>query len=249
MPSTPVNFNATAVIEDAFLDLGIFAPGEAIPNEHAQFALRALNRLVSSLNNHPLTFPITERELFSLVAGQGSYTIGPGGDFNTVRPMTLSAVSLRVPAAAVTSGATELFLEPLTGDGYDSLPNKDLQGTQPAKFFYDPTYAGGLGTLYLWPTPTVTTNDVVIYRGAPVIGFANLVTFYDFPPGYQEMLQYQLEKRLVKAYGKAREWTPLDEQLASDALFLLKRQNSTTAYIDLDTTVFGDGGGYSILTG
>lgn len=238
------------MIGDAFLDLGIFAPGETIPDEHAQFALRTLNRLVSSLGLQPLTSAFVNREVFPVVSGQSTYTIGPGGDFDTAKPASIEAAGLLMPQASVTTGPIEIPLGPLTNEAYRALAVKALQSGMFTSFFYDPTYSGGLGSVYLYPTPNVTTNALVLYSGNLVAGFADLSTEYDFPPGFAEMLQWNLEKRLCRAYGKAREWTPLDDELARDALALVKRQNFELTDAALDGALTGDRrGGYDIYSG
>lgn len=246
--TTAVSFTANAVIGDAFLDLGIFAPGESIPPEHSQFALRALNRVVSQLGLHPLSKPFTSREVFTLVVGQNTYTIGPGGNFNTVRPVSIDAAGLLMPSQGATIGQLEIPRAVLDQSDYENIRLKDLQNAMFTYVFYDPTYSGGLGTVYLYPTPNTTLYQLVLYTGSSIIGFANLTTVYDFPPGYLEMLQYQLEKRLAKPYG--RPWGLDDEIKAGEALALVKRQNSEVAYIEIDPMVFGDSSyGYSILQG
>lgn len=248
MPSTPIRFNANAVILDAFLDLGVFSPGESIPDADAQLALRALNRFVSSLANQPLTFPFTDREVFSVVAGQSTYTIGPGGNFNTIKPASIVGAGLLLPSAAAATGPVEVPIGELTDVAYRALAVKALQSGMFTSYFYDPTYAGGLGAIYLYPTPNVTTNSLVLYRGDQIQGFADLVTLYDFPAGYAEMFQYNLEKRLATPYGV--QWTPVQDELARDALALAKRQNFQLVDAELDTAMTGDRrGGYDINVG
>jgi len=246
--TSAVSFSATTVIQDAFLDLGIFAPGESIPPEHSQFALRALNRVISGLQLQPLSQPFTAREVFSLVAGQSTYTIGPGGDFNTVRPVSLEAAGLLMPTQGPTIGSVEIPRAVLEQADYENIRLKDLQNPMFTAVFYDATYASGLGSIYVWPTPSTTLYQLVLYTGSSIIGFANLTTVYDFPPGYLEMLQYQLEKRLATPYG--RPWGLADEIKAGEALALVKRQNYEIPDLALDTTIFGDASsGYSILQG
>lgn len=249
MANTPIRFNASAVIEDAFLDLGVFQAGETIPPFDAAFALRLLNKLITTLAIQPLTCPTTEREVFSVVAAQNTYTMGPAGDFDTVRPPSgLIGAGLLMPTSGATIGQVEIPLAPLTDDAYQAIQAKDLQSAMFTDFYFIPEYAGGLASVYLWPTPNSTTYQLVLYRADPIAGFANLTTLYDFPPGYAEMLQYQLEKRLAKPYGQP--WGPVDEDKASQALFLVKRNNFTLVDLALDPAMTNDSrGGYNIITG
>jgi hypothetical protein len=137
----------------------------------------------------------------------------------------------------------------ITDDDYAAIALKDLQAAQWTAVAYTPTYAAGLGSIFLWPTPNTIVNDLVLYRGDQIQGFANLTTAYDFPPGYGELLQFNLEKRLCRVYGQARAWGALDDELARDAIRLVKRQNFQVKDTALDGTLGGGGGGYNILIG
>lgn len=247
--ATPINFNANAVIEDAFLDLGVFMPGGTIPAADAQFALRALNKLASSLLLQPLTMPFTDREVFSVVAGTSTYSIGPGGNFDTIKPASIERAALLLPTSGATIGTTEIPLGILTDDAYQDIRQKSLQAPMFTQLAYNQTYASGLGEIFLYPTPNVTTYKLVIYRGDVIQGFANLTTFYDFPAGYYDLLQYGLEKRLAPSYGGTR-WTPLLEAQLREAITLVKRQNSSLRDTALDDAlVSGHRGGYDIYSG
>lgn len=249
MPTaTPIRFNANAVIEDAFLDLGVFEAGNPIPAPDAQFALRLLNKCVNTLSLQPLTFPFIDREVFDVVTNQSTYTIGPGGDFDTIKPMALTGAGLLLPSQSASTGAVEIPRAVLTDDGYQAIQVKDLRSTLWTSVYYNPTFADGLGSVFLWPTPTSTTYQCVLYRGDVIQGFADLTTFYDFPPGYAELLQYQLEKRLAKPYGQP--WEAADDDKARTALALVKRQNFKLADTPLDPALTRDRrSGYNIQTG
>jgi hypothetical protein len=90
MPAT----TAETIIETAFDTVGILAPGESVAPANAQGALRRLNLMMSGLRLQPLTQPVVSREVFSLTSNVGVYTIGPGGDFDTTRPTSLSGAGI-----------------------------------------------------------------------------------------------------------------------------------------------------------
>lgn len=249
MANTPISFNANAVIQAAFLDLGVFAPGESIPAPDGQLTLARLNNCVNALQLSPLTFPFVTREVFDVVSGTSTYSIGPGGDFDTVRPAGLTGAGLLMPSQAATTGPIEIPRGLMTDDAYQTLQTKDLQNAMWTAVYYNPTYSGGLGSVFLWPTPNSTTYQLVLYRSDVLQGFANLTTAYDFPQGLFEVLQYQLGKRLAPAYG-ATGWTPMLEEMARDTLFLFKRNNFKLADLTLDPAMTKDRrGGYNIQTG
>lgn len=249
MATTPISFNANAVIAAAFADLGVYPPDEAIPASDAQRALLRLNTLISSLGLSPLTFPYIVREVFDVVAGQGTYTMGPGGDFDTIRPTALTGSGLLMPAQSVTTGAVEISRGMMTSDAYEANQVKDMQTAMWTDVYFQPTYADGLAAVILWPVPNSTTYQCVTYRGDALQGFANLTTLYDFPSGAFEMLEYQLGKRLDPGYG-GRGWTAQLEDLARESLFVFKRNNFKLTDLAVDPAMtHSQRGGYIIQTG
>jgi hypothetical protein len=240
--------NARGLITDALIDLGVLEPGDALSPQDAAIGLRHLNRFIETCRTQNLTFPFLEREVFTVVADQGTYTIGPGGDFDTTRPQNILGASWLAPTTGATTGRLEVRVRILTDDEWAALSLRDMTNAQWTALHYTATYAGGLGTIELWPVPNTATNDLVLYRGDTIQGFANLTTFYDFPPGYAEMFQFNLEKRLCRVYGKAREWGALDEDLANNAIRVVKRQNFRLQDTYLDGTL-GRHGRYSIEIG
>src|SRR4030081_1680823 len=80
---------ALTVITTAFQILNVFMPGDTIPAADSAFALTLLNGMMGQWALQPGTIPVTSREVFPLVAGQGGpnnpYTLGPGGNFNAVQ--------------------------------------------------------------------------------------------------------------------------------------------------------------------
>jgi hypothetical protein len=248
-PYSDTALNARGIITDALIDLGVLEPGDPLSPQDAAIGLRHLNRMIGALKTQSLTFPFLSREVFSVVADQGTYSIGPGGDFDTVRPQNITGAAWLAPTTGATTGRLEVPVRVLTDGEWASLSLKDMTNAQWTAVHYSPTYAGGLGTVELWPVPNTADNDLVLYRGDTIQGFANLTTFYDFPPGYAEMFQFNLEKRLCRVYGKAREWGQIDEDLANGALRLVKRQNFKLADTALDQTIGHGGRPYVIEIG
>ncbi len=220
--------SAYDLITDAFAELNVFLPGESVPNGDAQFGLRSLNGLLGSWAQQHLTIPSTARLLFDLVADQGGpttpYSIGSGGDFDTPRPANPAA--LRGAALAmVTTPAFELPIDVLSPAEWQGLLNKTLSGSLPTMLFYDPTFTAGLGAIYLWPQPTDTTNQLVLYLDTALSTFADLTTAYQLPPGYRDALAFSLAARLATPYGRS-----VSQELtmkADKAVSLIKRGNVT----------------------
>ena len=248
-PPTTATFGtvtALDLIKRALDDIGVYSPGETLSAADAQDGLRRLNGMVSSWATQPLTIPATVREVFDLVANQGGpsnpYTIGPNGDFDTVRPIYLQGAGLMLTA---TSPEVEIPLGLFTDDAYQAIQVKDLASTLPTGVYYNKTFP--LGQVQLWPVPNNATNDLVIYSYQALSGFADLTTQYAFAPGYEEALEYQLAVRLAIPHAR-----PIDPELksrAGSALKWIKAANSKLTDLRLDPGLtVGSRGIYNILT-
>ena len=250
-PSTPVRFDAQTIINGAFDLITVKDAGEALAAADADDALRRLNQMISSLGIQPLLYPFLAREVFPTVANQQDYTVGPGGQFDTVRPEFLTGAGLLLPA---TSGTPRVEIP--RGLMTDAAWQGDAgQGAHTSGLwtdvYYNPTYQSGWGLLTLWPIPNVPGNDVVLYRGDTLGGFLDLTTLHDFPPGYADMLEYNLAERLLTPYKVSDQNTRADvKQGARRYLDLVKFANVKPADLSIDPAYTRDRrGGYNILTG
>ena len=203
-----MSVTALDVITAAFENLNVFQPGASIPSPDSQGAFNRLNRMVGSWAIQPLTIPATVGETFALVAGKGGpsnpYTIGVGGDFNTDRPPSPDYINGVGLILGGTTPAVEIQRVLYTRDGYQAIAIKELQNALFTGLYYTPTASGLLGLINLWPVPNTTLNSLKLYHDSPLSAFADLnVTTYTFPPGYEEALIYNLERRLANPYGRA----------------------------------------------
>lgn len=247
MAFDPVEFNAKSVIQAALGDLGVISleDGQVVTPAQGQDGLRRLNAMISSWSIHRLAIPFISREVFTVVSNQSTYTVGPGGDFDTIRPTQVTGGALLLNNS---SPPIEIPLGLMTDDMYQANQIKDLTSTLFTNYYFNPTYAAGLASIFLWPTPTTADNDFVLYRGDQVQGFANLTTASFFPPGYFEAFEYQLAKRLAVPYGVAV--SPDLARMATEAFSTIKRENYKLNDAQLDPAWTHDHRGYyNILTG
>lgn len=86
--------NALSILVASFSDCGLIAEGETLTAPMAQDGLRRLNALCSTLRTQFQTVTSIDREVFALTADKNTYTIGVGGDFNVVRPLTVVGAGL-----------------------------------------------------------------------------------------------------------------------------------------------------------
>src|ERR1051326_4591129 len=94
MADTPILFSARTVIQLAYEDVGVFQAGEAVPPAQAQTALQRLNAFINQCQTQEFTFPFIARQVLPIASLQSTYTIGPGGDFDVDRPVSINGAGL-----------------------------------------------------------------------------------------------------------------------------------------------------------
>jgi hypothetical protein len=123
----------TSLVSGSLLLLGVYAPGETPNATEIANGVEVANDLIDDWATQGLTIPSTVREVFTLTAGQQTYSIGSGGDFDTVRPQSIDAASILINPADVQtltsitrSGSTATAT--LAGHGYSSGANITISG-------------------------------------------------------------------------------------------------------------------------
>jgi hypothetical protein len=136
----------------------------------------------------------------------------------------------------------------ITDSAYQLLQIKTQPSNQFTDVYYNPTYP--LGTIYLYPNPTTSDNQLVLYLQNVFDGFATLSQSYDWPsvPGYTMLLKLELALYLCDVLGK--EAPPLLAPQAARAKYLVKRQNYKLIDLAQDLAITHSARyGYNINTG
>ena len=241
--------SALSIISDAYLITGVTNVGSAITADMKQQGMTCLNQILGQWSLMPLTVPVTVREVFPLVGGQGGpsnpYTIGPGGDFDTVRPAAngITDVGLLVTSVAE---PFEIPRTVYTNDAYASITQKDLESSYFTGLSYEPTSTDGRGQIYLWPVPSDASTSLVLYRGMQLAEFTSITNAYDFPPGAVPALTYELARWLSMRFHGS--WSPQLEQMANQFMAIYQRANTVMTDLGLDAALTSGAGVYNILT-
>jgi hypothetical protein len=232
---------------EALEEIGVLGAGQTSSAEDADAALRRLNRLIDALGLDRLFLHEVRRVQHTLSASTASYTIGTGGTINTPRPTWIDRARLVIDTAATPQ--TEMPVEVFSPQRWQEIPQKSQTNTyiQGIHYRHDFT-AAELGTIDVWPVPTLGTTALVLYMpGTAVTAFANLATEYSLPQGYADALIYNLAKRLAPLMGKP--WTPELEDLAVSTLARVKRANHRPVELKGESSLNGRSGGhYNIFT-
>lgn len=221
--------------------LGVLASGEAPSSSEATDALSALNDMIDTWSNESLLIPNKVREVFPLVAGKGSYTMGPAGDFNTSRPMKIEKALVQLVSS---NPSIEIPMDILTEEQYAGIILKGNQSTYPLYLYEENTFP--LDTVNVWSVPSAV-NNIVLYSWKPLTQVASLSTVLSLPPGYQRALRYSLAVEIAPEYGK--EPSSVVVEIASAARAAVKRMNSKPLFMRVDESITAKSKAWNWMTG
>lgn len=221
--------------------LGAIATGETPSAAEQADALAAVNRMVDSWSNEELLIYADVVETFNLVPGQQTYTMGPSGNFNTVRPQRIEKARLQT----VTSGLpADLPLTLVTLDEWARIIIKTQSSSLPLRLYIEENYP--LMNLNLWPIPNIA-NKIVLWSWKPLTRFATVDDDVSFPPGYERMIVYNGALELAPEYGREPSATVLSTAIESKAN--IKRMNTQPSYLSTDSAIRSRNRRFNILKG
>lgn len=229
---------------DALGDLGVLAEGEVPSASQGAQALRALNRLIDQWAAERLAIYTVTRTVFVITAGTQTYNVGAAQVVNVARPVFVDHVNFQDTS---TSPTTEYPMDPLSDEEYAAIVQKAMTSPLPQSYYYEPTYPYGVITL--WPKPTGTTLQGVLYAPQAVAQFALPSDTVSLPPGYAQMIVKNLALELTPSYGKQPDMLLVAQ--AAAATSTVKRSNRRVREMSFEAAAcMGDSvnGRYNILT-
>ena len=178
---------AADIITAAFIKVGIGVPTTA----QTASALISLNNMISLLGAEMLT-PVVVSESFALVVTDPEYTIGSGGQWDTVRPLAVRRCFLR------DDDNNDTPIKILSSRNYNGIPNKSYDGT-PNGLYFLPEYP--LAKIIFNGRPTVGV-DAFFEFVKNFTEFATTATSVVLPPEYKEALVYNLAVSLGEDWDR-----------------------------------------------
>jgi hypothetical protein len=234
---------ARDLIKGALRLIGVIGSGQEPSASEAADALVSLNSLISTWRTERLmVFAVTPHN-FPLVAGKKNYTMGPGGDFDTVRPTRVEKVTLIYNQGS--NPPLTLPVPILNIDQYDAFSVPDTTSTIPQFIYIDNEYP--LRSLFLYPVPSLV-NSLNIFTWEQLTQIATLDDDITLPDGYDRALRYGLAVDLAPEYGI--DPLPTVVQRSIDAKASVMSLNNT--YVPLmksDAAVTDAQAGFNYLTG
>lgn len=231
----PSPIAALDLIKTAMRLIGVIATGETPSADESTDGLRALNDVLERWSIESLAIYGSLPDAFVTVAGQSTYTLGIGGNWNIDRPPTINGLYTTVDGFDYPASEWSL-------DQYNAVAIKTQR--QPIVERWVFINDAPLAQVILWPTPS---RAVPISVDAPrlLTLVANVNTQLILPPGYASALQYAVAEELVTQYG-----SPIDVgQRARATKALIKRANRTSKTMSFDATLVRGGDAGSSIYG
>lgn len=171
---------------------GILASGETLSADEANDALSVLNDVLEQMSTGTISAWQTPNEQFTLTPGQDEYTIGPGGNFDTDRPV-------QIEAAYTTVNGVDFPVQIIDLLQYNLLSLKTLSEQIVLQMVYINDMP--LGRILLWPVPS-TAVPFTIGVSRIITPLASLSTPINYPQGAAKFLRYKLAIELAAEFGQ-----------------------------------------------
>lgn len=221
------------IITSSLKKLLVLGKQDILADSDLQDGLDALNLMLDSWWTERLMCYAMLTYTHTLSGGQGSYTIGPGGDINGQRPVMFQDGYIRLTNVDYPLN----FVDQVS---YDLLTPKNAPGV-PRRAFYNPQYP--LGIITFWPIPdqgyTAFLNSYHQVRE-----FASTTDQINLPPGYAKALIYNLAIELAPDYS-----ADIPTELANGARKSrsnLRRINAPQLIMGMDSALLSKNGRYDI---
>lgn len=216
-------------------------PGISPNSTEYDDGMQALNLLLQEWSLTPAGRYGLTREEFALTASDAEYTLGPGGDFSTVKPVRLHKVFTR------TDGIDYPCEVYYSSDEYAAETQKALSD-RPSKVLV--LEGGTTNTLLFYPTPdSAYAVHIWSFKGFNMnsttsFAYTSTTQSLGLPPQYEPALKWNLAAELCEEFGK-----PLTQRIAMRADETLKKLRliNQRPVPPVNTDVFStSGGGYDI---
>ncbi len=205
---------AQTIINRSLRLLRQIAAGVSPTADETADALVALNAMLDSWRNERLMVYSIQDETLNLVSNQRTYTIGPAGNLNTVRPV-------RIEAAYIVSNNQSYDVRIVNEEEYAALPSKLTTSTWPDRVYYQPSMA--TGTLYCYPVPS-QVSALHLLTWTTFTAFATAGDTVTLPPGFEDALAFNLAIRISSEYEGQPDGCVI--QLARETKDAIKNINS-----------------------
>lgn len=196
---------AQTIIKAALRSIGVIATGETPTAAEMADGLEAMKMMLRNWSAQNIRLYYTMQETLNMT-GAASYTIGSGGNLDTVRPVSIRG-----------AWCSDWPVRVIDEDQYRQVRMTGTSGTVES-VWYSPEYP--LGKLYPWPQ-----GGSLLYLDSlkPLTDPTAITSSIAFPPEYDDAIKYNLAVRLGPEYEKEPSATV--QALAVSTLHALEIRN------------------------
>lgn len=177
------------IIPRAFSRAGILGTDEILSAEELDTGFYVLNEMIDAWSVEKLFLYEVITMTTTAVNGKATYTMGPGGDFNVVRPVSINQL-------IYSNGSIDYTVTQTTVEQYAEIPYKQTVGI-PSTFAYEPALP--LGVMSIYPIP-IAGGTLKAMTGELLTEFTSVNQDIQFPPGYAAALRHSLAVALCGEY-------------------------------------------------
>jgi hypothetical protein len=197
MPTT-----VAQIINQAFQDLKVIQAGDSITGLSMETgAFQQLNFLMDAFSSEELTVPNEVRQTFPLIAGQPEYTLGVGGIWN-VNPRAVKVRSWMATFGTFRNGGLPLPLPVFATQAKDPVGS-----TASIPLILGADNAFPLINIHVFPTPGAGPGSMELLFWQAIAQFAATSDTITLPPGWFELLHWNLAEVLYPAYARVAQTT------------------------------------------
>ena len=224
-----MSITASTMILSALRMIGEKPPGGTLTSAEQTDYLYDLNAAMESWSlDRTLIYQLLQESL-ALTTGDGTYTIGSSGDFNTTRPTKIVD-----PCFIRDASGNDYPLTIINAEAYGLIVDKDAGNAIPDRLFYDSAYVSGLGTIHLYPEPSASLT-LYINSWKQLQQFSLISTALAMPPGYQ--LAIESNFAVMKAAGSGARISESLAKTARDSMARVRSVNLPTGILRMPAGV------------
>lgn len=219
-----------AIIQPALRKAGITRlPGNTPSTDQSAELLPACNRILAGFSINGFSIFATTVAEYSLTAGQVMYTIGPGGDFNAVRPLAIKNANLVQPGSPPVYTSIPIFDS--RDWSYQSVT--EMSGSWVYALWYNPTFPStgslvdGCGQIWLLGQPPSTYELQLFTWDRFETNFTAITNNFLFPPGYEEHFVNLLALEASMLYPHESKISPETRRAMERSRYEIQVLNST----------------------
>ncbi len=227
------------LIRSAMRKIGVLAAGEPLPSDEGDDAKVVFSQMVDSWSLESLLIPVVSVVTKQLVIGEAEYTIGIYPD---PQPVPL-------PDNHIETARPEKILAAFIRDAYDTDYIQEIIDVKTFSRISRKTNSSRPSRIYVregWPMNTIlfeslpysdeTLHLEVIQPLSVYLSTASLTDVVNLPPGYEQVLIYNLAVTLSDEWGK--QVSPATATLASEGKKRIKRANFRKLVLGMDRAVY-----------